>query len=301
MVAQPLPTRTTALPDRAAALAGLRRASRRRRIVNRVFVGMTVAAVGLVLLPLASVLWEVVTRGISAIDLDFFVSLPKPVGETGGGIANALLGTLLLVAGALGIAAPLAVPTGLFLASDRHVRIASGVRLAADVLAGVPSIVVGIFAYALVVVPLGHFSGFAGSFALAIIMLPTIARTTEEVVRMVPFTLTEAAIALGAPRWRAVVKVVLPTAARGVVAGIIAAVARAAGETAPLMFTAFGTPYMNVDPLQPTAAMPLVIFNYAISPYDDWHGMAWAAALVLTATVLLGNLASRWVLRRRER
>lgn len=277
-----------------------RRRFARRRLWNRLFVGGTVLAVGVVLVPLGSVLWTVVSHGAAALDLDFFVSLPKPVGETGGGIANAILGTLFLVAGGLLLAAPVAIPAGLFLAADTRPRLAAGVRLAADVLAGVPSIVVGIFAYAVLVRTLGHFSMLAGSFALAIIMLPTIARTTEEVVRLVPFTLSEAAIALGAPRWRAVLRVVLPTAARGVAAGVVAAVARAAGETAPLMFTAFGAPFLSFDPLQPTAALPLVIFNYAISPYDDWHGMAWAAALVLTVAVLVGNLVSRWVLRRKE-
>lgn len=277
-----------------------RRWAARRRLWNRLFVGATVVSVGVVLVPLVSVLWTVVKNGAAAIDLDFFVSLPKPVGETGGGIANALLGTLLLVGGGLLIAAPVAVPAGLFLAGDTRPRLAAGVRMAADVLAGVPSIVVGVFAYAVLVRPLGHFSGLAGAFALAVIMLPTIARTTEEVVRLVPFTLSEAAIALGAPRWRVMLRVVLPTAARGVAAGVIAAIARAAGETAPLMFTAFGAPFLNFDPLQPTAAVPLVIFNYAISPYEDWHGMAWAAALVLTTAVLLGNLVSRWVLRRKE-
>jgi len=272
---------------------------KRRRVVNTVFLVAVVASVVVVLVPLVAVLASVIARGASALNLDFFFAMPKPVGETGGGIGNALLGTLCLVAGALAMAAPVAIPAGVFLASDRPAGLAAFVRLSADVLAGVPSIVVGVFVYGLLVLPLGHFSGLAGAVALAIIMLPTLARTTEEVVRMVPFSLSEAAIALGAPRWRVTVSVVLPTAARGVAAGVIAAIARAAGETAPLMFTAFGSPFVNLDPLQPTAAVPLVIFNYAISPYEDWHAIAWAAALVLTAFVLAGNLVSRWALARR--
>ena len=271
----------------------------RRRLANRVFIGATVASVGIVLIPLIAVLGAVVARGAAAIDLDFFVALPKPVGEVGGGIGHALLGSLCLVFGALAIATPLAIPAGLYLASDRHPRAAAVVRMAADVLAGVPSIVIGIFAYSVLVLPLKHFSGLAGAFALSVLMLPTLARTTEEVVRMVPSTLAEAAIALGARRWRVMLRVVLPSAGRGVLAGVIAAVARASGETAPLMFTAFGSPFVNLDPLQPTAAVPLVIFNYAISPYEDWHRMAWAAALVLTLFVLLGSVVSRWAIARR--
>ena len=271
----------------------------RRRLANRVFIGATVASVGIVLIPLIAVLGAVVARGAAAIDLDFFVALPKPVGEVGGGIGHALLGSLCLVFGALAIATPLAIPAGLYLASDHHPRAAAVVRMAADVLAGVPSIVIGIFAYSVLVLPLKHFSGLAGAFALSVLMLPTLARTTEEVVRMVPSTLAEAAIALGARRWRVMLRVVLPSAGRGVLAGVIAAVARASGETAPLMFTAFGSPFVNLDPLQPTAAVPLVIFNYAISPYEDWHRMAWAAALVLTLFVLLGSVVSRWAIARR--
>jgi phosphate transport system permease protein len=271
----------------------------RRRLADRAFLVLVLGSVVAVLAPLVAVLGSVVARGAAAIDLDFFVAMPLPVGETGGGIGNALLGSLCLVAGALALAAPVAIPAGVFLASDASMRAAAVVRLAADVLAGVPSIVIGIFAYGVLVLPLKHFSGLAGAFALAVIMLPTLARTTEEVVRMVPFTLTEAAVALGAPRWRVVLRVVLPAASRGVAAGVIAAVARAAGETAPLMFTAFGSPFVNLDPMQPTAAVPLVIFNYAISPYEDWHRMAWAAALVLTVFVLAGSIVSRWAIARR--
>lgn len=265
----------------------------RRRVADRLFHAAAYASVLAALVPLMAVLGSIVSRGASALDLDFFVSLPRPVGEAGGGIGHAIAGTLFLVTAALGMAAPVGIPAGLLLASDRFPRAGALVRLSADVLAGVPSIVVGIFAYAIVVLPMRHFSGLAGAVALAIVMLPTITRTTEEVVRLVPSTLPEAALALGAPRWRVALMVVLPSAGRGVAAGVIAAVSRAAGETAPLMFTAFGSQFLSLDPTAPMPAMPLVIFNYAVSPYEDWHAKAWAAALVLTALVLAGNLVAR--------
>jgi phosphate transport system permease protein len=271
---------------------------RRRRWTNRLFLAACTATVAIVLLPLGAVLFTLVREGVSALSPAFFLNLPRPVGEPGGGVGHALVGTLILVAGALVMAAPVGILAGVFLASDRAPRAAAVVRLSADVLSGVPSIVVGIFAYAVLVVPLRQFSGLAGSLALAVLMLPTLTRTTEEVVRMVPWTLTEAAVALGAPRWRTMLRVVLPAAGRGVAAGVIVAVARGAGETAPLMFTAFGSQFWTLDPTGPMAALPLVIFNYAISPYDDWHAQAWAAALVLTALVLAGNLVSRAVIRR---
>lgn len=271
---------------------------RRRRWTNRLFLAACTATVAIVLLPLGAVLFTLVREGVSALSPAFFLNLPRPVGEPGGGVGHALVGTLILVAGALVMAAPVGILAGVFLASDRAPRAAAVVRLSADVLSGVPSIVVGIFAYAVLVVPLRQFSGLAGSLALAVLMLPTLTRTTEEVVRMVPWTLTEAAVALGAPRWRTMLRVVLPAAGRGVAAGVIVAVARGAGETAPLMFTAFGSQFWTLDPTGPMAALPLVIFNHAISPYDDWHAQAWAAALVLTALVLAGNLVSRAVIRR---
>jgi phosphate transport system permease protein len=272
----------------------------RRRVADQAFRWAIHAAVGLVLLPLAAILWTVLSRGLPALDLDFLTRLPKPVGETGGGVVHAILGTLGLAAGGLLMAVPLGVPAGVFLASDRMPRLAGAVRLCADVLAGVPSIVVGIFAYAVLVLPFRHFSALAGAFALAVIMLPTLTRTTEEVVRMVPDALTEAALALGAPRWRILLRVVLPAAGKGVLAGVVAAFSRGAGETAPLMFTAFGSQFLSLDPLQPVAALPLVLFNYAVSPYEDWHAQAWAAALVLAALVLAGNLLARWAAARRS-
>jgi phosphate transport system permease protein len=272
----------------------------RRRFADRVFRAAVFGAVIVVLMPLAAILGTIVVRGAPALNWDFLTSLPKPVGETGGGVGHAILGTLILALGGLLMAVPVGVPAGVFLASDRMPRLAGLVRMSADVLAGVPSIVVGMFAYTLLVLPFKHFSALAGAFALAVIMLPTIARTTEEVVRLVPSTLTEAALALGAPRWRVMLKVVLPSAGKGVAAGIIAAFSRGAGETAPLMFTAFGSQFLSFSPLQPIAALPLVLFNYAVSPYDDWHAQAWAAALVLAALVLAGNVIARFATARRS-
>ncbi len=271
-----------------------------RRFVNRAFRVAVFGAVIVVLAPLVAILGTVISRGAPALDWDFLTSLPKPVGETGGGVGHAILGTLILAFGGLLMAVPLGVPAGVFLASDRMPRLGGVVRMCADVLAGVPSIVVGLFAYTLLVLPFKHFSALAGAFALAVIMLPTIARTTEEVVRLVPSTLTEAALALGAPRWRVMLRVVLPSAGKGVAAGIIAAFSRGAGETAPLMFTAFGSQFLSLSPLQPIAALPLVLFNYAVSPYDDWYAPAWAAALVLAVLVLAGNVVARFAMARRS-
>ncbi len=272
---------------------------RRRRLADRAFSVLVVAAVGVALAPLVAVIGSVAAQGAPAVTPAFLVSVARPVGEPGGGIGHALAGSALLVASALAVAGPLGVAAGLFLAGTRQDGLARVVRTSADVLTGVPSIVVGVFAYAVLVVPLRHFSGLAGTLALAVIMWPLITRATEEVVRMVPPELTEAGLALGARRWRVALRVVLPAAAPGVGAALIGAASRAAGETAPLMFTAFGSPFFALDPTQPVAAVPLVIFNYAVSPYDDWRQQAWGAALVLCVLVLAGNLVSRSLIARR--
>lgn len=272
---------------------------RRRRLADRAFTILTMVAVGVVLLPLVAVLASVAARGLPHLTPEFLFATARPVGEPGGGIGHALVGSALLVATALAMAGPIGIAAGLYLAGTRHERWAWFVRTSVDVLAGVPSIVVGVFAYAILVVPLRHFSGLAGSLALAVLMFPLIARTTEEVVRMVPVELTEAGLALGARRFRVALRVVLPAAAPGVAAALIGAASRAAGETAPLLFTAFGSQFLALDPTQPVAAVPLVLFNYAVSPYEDWRGQAWAAALVLCALVLAGNLVSRWLVARR--
>jgi len=271
----------------------LRIASSKRRFLNSLFsLGVVLSAI-LVVAPLFIILVSVAIKGGRALNLDFFLSLPKAVGESGGGIAHAIVGTLFMVGTGLLFSIPIGVASGVFLATTSNKRLSAIVRTSADCLAGVPSIVTGLFVYALLVVPFKRFSGFAGAVALSIIMLPTITRTTEEVVRMVPHDLFESAIALGAKRWQAVFRVVLPTASRGILAGFIGAASRAMGETAPLMFTAFGSHFLNLNPFEPVSAIPLVIFNYAISPYEDWQQKAWAASLVLTFLVLGGIIVSR--------
>jgi phosphate transport system permease protein len=232
-------------------------------------------------------------KGLGAINVAFFTKTPVPVGETGGGISNAIVGTLLIVAIAAAIALPLGIGAGTYLAEFGRGRFADFVRLLADVLTGVPSIVVGILAYELVVTRMHHFSAYAGGIALAALMLPPIVRTTEEILRLVPREYTEAALALGAPRWRTVLRIVYPAAQGGLITGVMLALARASGETAPLIFTAFGNTFWNLNPNQPTSALPLQIYQYAISPYDDWHRQAWAAALVLVVLVFILSAVAR--------
>ncbi|HET7092513.1 MAG TPA: phosphate ABC transporter permease PstA [Thermomicrobiales bacterium] len=247
---------------------------------------------------LLAIFGYVAIQGIGALDLAFFVAMPAPVGETGGGVANAIAGTLLIVAIAAVIAVPVGVGAGTYLAEFGAGRFAHVVRLLSDVLTGVPSIVIGILAYELVVVKMERFSALAGGVALAALMLPPIVRATEEILRLTPREYTEAALALGAPRWRTIVAVVYPAAAGGLLTGIMLALARASGETAPLLFTAFGNTFWNVDPLQPTAALPLQIYQYAISPYDDWRRQAWGAALVLVTIVFALSALARFATRR---
>ena len=255
----------------------------------------------LVLTPLALVLAFLAQTGLSAVNWDFFTKLPGAAGEPGGGMANAITGTLILIglAGCLGI--PIGVLGGTFLSEYPQTQMSRITRFAADVMNGIPSIVMGLFAYVLVVLPLRHFSALAGGIALGVMLIPTVMRTTEEVVRLVPQSVREAALALGIPQWKTTLRVVLPTAAAGIVTGIMVALARIAGETAPLLFTAFGNRFWNRSILQPIAALPLQIFAYAISPFDDWHRQAWAGALVLVAIVLVVNVAARYATSRQVR
>lgn len=273
----------------------------RRRALDRLVRGACLVATVLALVPLASVLWFVGVRGLHGLSWRFFTELPRPVGETGGGMANALVGTLELVGLACLFGVPAGVLAGIHLATFGHTRFGRFVRFSADVMAGVPSITVGLFVYALVVTTTRTFSGFAGAIALAILMLPTVARTTEELLTLVPEALREAALGLGIPKWRATLLVVLRTAAPGVVTGIMLAVARASGETAPLLFTAFNNRFWSTNPSEPMASLPVTIYSYAVSPYQDWHSQAWAAALVLVVLVLVLNVVSRFVVRRRWR
>ena len=241
---------------------------------------------------------HLVSHGLPALRPGFFVHMPKPVGEPGGGMANAIVGTLILVGIAGAIALPVGIGAGIYLAEFGESRLASALRYAVDVLGGVPSIVVGVAAYGLIVVPMGHFSAIAGGVALSILMLPTIVRSTEEVVRLVPQSYRHAALSLGAPRWKMVQQVVLPAARRGIATASMLAVARASGETAPLLFTALGNRFWSVKLDRPIASLPVMIFDYARSPYPDWNAQAWTGALVLFALIAVLAAVMRWTTRR---
>jgi phosphate transport system permease protein len=270
-----------------------------RRAVNALMLGITALSAALAALTLVAVLGYVTVNGISALNVDFFTQLPTPVGVPGGGIANAIVGTLIIVGLASLMALPVGLGAGIYLSEFGDNRFGDVVRYLADVLSGVPSIVMGIFAYVLIVAQQRHFSALSAGFALGVMMLPAVTRTTEEMLRLVPASLREGGLALGLPRWRVIVSVVLPAASGGVATGIVLAIARVAGETAPLLFTAFGNPFWNVDITQPIAALPHTLFTYAISPFADWQRKAWGAALVLTGLVFLASLLARWLGRRR--
>ncbi len=275
------------------------RSLRGRRARSRVMVVLTYLAAALAVLPLVLILGYLLKQGAAALSPDFFTQLPKPPGEAGGGMANAIVGTLVVVGIAAAIGLPIGIGAGMYLAERRDAPLATTVRFLSDVLNGLPSIVVGIFAWEFLVRPLGHFSALAGGAALAAIMIPIVTRTTEEMLRLVPNTLREAALALGYPQWRTSLVVVLRTALPGIVTGALVAVARVAGETAPLLFTAFGNQFWSVELGQPIAALPLQVFTYAISPYDEWHAHAWAGALVLIGIVLVISVAARAATRSR--
>lgn len=272
---------------------------RRRQAINLLAQGFTVLAAGASVGVLFAVLGFVFVQGVSGLDFDLLTQTPKPPGEPGGGLANAIVGTLILVALACLFSLPVGIGAGIYLAEyGRFGLLPQLIRFMSDVLTGVPSIVTGLFAYTVLVLPLGHFSGLAGGFALGVVMLPTVVRATEDMLRQVPDSIREAGLALGITRWKVILRIVLPTAWSGVLTGILLAVARAAGETAPLLFTAFGNRFWNLDPTQPLAALPLQIFVYAISPYDDWHRQAWAGAFLLVVMVLGISLLARLVGRR---
>ena len=272
----------------------------RRRLLSHVMTGLCVLAVLTALVPVAMILTYVVTKGIGSINIDFFTQLPKPVGETGGGMGNAIVGTLVICAiGAL-FAIPIGVMSGIYVAEYKGTMFASIARFAADTLNGVPSIVIGVFVYALAVMPIRTFTAVAGGLALGVMMIPIITRTTEELLRLVPQSLTEGALALGATRARAVFTVVLPAALPGIITGIVLALARIAGETAPLLFTSFNNRYWSTTLTQPMASLTVQIYTYALSPYDDWHRQAWAGALVLVVIVLLCSILARFATRRVE-
>jgi phosphate transport system permease protein len=258
-----------------------------RRVGNRVAIGACVFATAMVVLPLGLLVVRLFGSGLHGLSLGFFVHMPKPVGEPGGGMANAIVGTLIVIGIGAAIAVPLGVAAGLYLAEYGRERLSSVVRYTADVLAGAPSIVVGVAVFGLLVVPMGHFSALAGGVALAVLMLPTIVRATEEVVRLVPASYRQAALALGAPSWVATMRVVLPAARAGVTTAALLAVARASGETAPLLFTALGNRFWSVHLDQPIATLPVMIYDYARAPYADWNSQAWTGALTLLVLVTL--------------
>ena len=272
----------------------------RRKAVSSLFVGFCAASVVLALVPLAFILFFLISQGVQSLNFAFFTQMPKPVGEPGGGMANAIVGTLMMSGlGAL-FAMPIGVMSGVYMSEYAGTRLASAVRFAADTLNGVPSIVIGVFVYGIAVLPFKQFSALAGGLALGIMMIPIIARTTEELLLLVPSTMREGALALGATRARAVFSVVLPAALPGIVTGVVLALARIAGETAPLLFTAFNNRYFSTSLDQPIASLTVQVYTYAIAPYADWHRQAWAGALVLVMIVLVCSLLARFATRRIE-
>jgi phosphate transport system permease protein len=272
-----------------------------RRTVSAIMTGLCGVAVVVALVPLGFVLFYIVSKGFSSLNANFFTKLPKPVGETGGGMANAIVGSIKLIGIASALAIPVGMTSGVYVAEYRGTRLGSAVRFAADVLNGIPSIVIGIFAYGLVVLPMRRFSAIAGGVALAIMMIPIVTRTTEELVLLVPRGLREGGLALGATRAKVTLTVIVPAALPGILTGILVAISRIAGETAPLLFTAFNNQFWTNRLDQPIASLPVQIFTFAISPYEDWHRQAWAGALVLVAMVFLFSLLARVVTRRLER
>ena len=282
-----------------AAAARTARSLRRRRATNGFMGALVYLATLVATLPLVFILGHLLSEGASSINLDFFTQLPKPVGEVGGGMGNAIVGTLLLLAIASVLGIPIGIGAGMFLAENRGTRLANMVRFLSDVLNGLPSIVMGIFAWQFLVRPMGQFSVLSGGLALGAMMIPLVTRTTEEMIRVVPTSLREAALALGYARWRTSLTVVLRTALPGIVTGALVATARIAGETAPLIFTAFGNQFWSLSLDEPVAALPHQIYNFAISPYEDWHRLAWAGSLVLLTLVLVISLVARFATRSR--
>ncbi|MGA8215055.1 MAG: phosphate ABC transporter permease PstA [Candidatus Sulfotelmatobacter sp.] len=270
----------------------------RRRITDHVMTGAAVLTVILVLVPLFAIFTYLVYRGVGSINWAFFTQVPRPVGEAGGGMANAIVGSIIILGIASLIGVPLGIGAGIYLAEFGRNRLGDAIRFTADVLNGVPSIVIGIVAYSIVVLSQKHFSALAGAVALAIMMIPIISRTTEEMLLLVPQALREAAYGLGIPRWRTTLSITLRTATSGVITGVMLAFARVAGETAPLLFTALGNQYWSLKLNEPTAALPLQIYTYALSPYDDWHRQAWAGSLVLIVLIVTAVAAVRFAVRR---
>jgi phosphate transport system permease protein len=270
-----------------------------RRVKSNLMVGIMMAAVIVAVLPLLFILASLLLRGASSLSLAFFTHLPAPAGESGGGVLHAIVGTLIIVGMASLAGIPIGAGAGVYCAEYPSSRLSLVTRFVSDVMNGTPSIVVGVFAWTIIVAPQHHYSALAGSAALAILMIPMVMRTTEELLKLVPNSLREAALALGYARWRTTLSVMLRTALPGIVTGTLLAIARIAGETAPLLFTALGNQYLSFRPNAPMAALPLVVFTYSIGPYEEWHRFAWAAALVLILVVLVLSIAARFATRQR--
>jgi phosphate transport system permease protein len=269
----------------------------RRKAIERINVALLFLCTGITIFFLVTILGYVLFHGAAEVNWEFLTALPVPAGETGGGIANALVGSLLVVACAALMAVPIGVGAAVFVNEFPSTGLGRFVRFLAEVMTGVPSIVVGLFAYALVVRPFGSFSGFSGSVAYAFIMIPIILISAHESFRLVPDSLREASLALGIPKWRTILHVVLPVASRGLITGLVLAVSRALGEAAPMLFTAFGNPYWSANLGKPIATVPLLIYTYATGPYEDWHRKAWAASFVLLVVVLITSVLTRAFLR----
>jgi len=271
-----------------------------RKLASTAFVVFCALSVLIALVPLAFILFFVLSQGLQALSVDFFTRMPAPVGEVGGGMANAIVGTLILIGLGSLFAVPTGILSGVYMSEYGGSRFASAVRFAADTLNGVPSIVIGVFVYGIAVLPLKHFSAMAGGIALGIMMIPIVSRTTEELLLLVPGTMREGALALGATRARAVFSVVLPAALPGIITGVVLALARIAGETAPLLFTSLNNGFFSTRLDQPISALTVQVYTYAISPYEDWHRQAWAGALVLVMIVLVCSIVARFATRRLE-
>lgn len=284
----------------AVAMRNTGRGYRQRIMVDYVARVLTAGAAVLVLAILAIILGYMIYKGIGSIDLAFFTQLPKPIGEEGGGIVNAIIGSAIMLALATVLSVPTGVLAAIYLSEFGTGAFAQALRFLTDVLAGIPSIVVGIFAYTLLVIPMRSFSGYAGGFALAIIMLPVVIRTTEEMLRLVPQSLRDGGLALGVPRWRVTIDIVLASSISGIATGTLLAVSRAVGETAPLLFTALGSTLWTTNLDRPMASLPVQIYTYSISPYEDWHAKAWAAAFTLVVLILLLNITVRYLTRSRH-
>jgi phosphate transport system permease protein len=269
---------------------------RRRQVYNILAFFATALCAVLTIGVLFFILGYIFFHGVSSLDIDFFTKLPKPVGETGGGMANAIVGTLKLLGIATMVGVPIGFLGGVYLSEYGHNKIGFLVRYATDILNGIPSIVIGIFAYTVLVLPFKRFSVLAGGFALGIMMIPIAVRSTEEFMKIVPHSIRESGLALGLARWKVILFIVIPTAFRGLLTGILLDLSRVAGETAPLLFTSFSNRYWSENIMEPTASLPVMIFTYAISPYEDWHNQAWAAALVLMILVLSVNSLARILL-----